>query len=362
MSVECSSGNTATVEFQVSCVPPAPGSKIALASDRSGTWQFYLAEPDGSNLTPLTVPFPLYPEGRDRPILSPDATRIAFIHHETYWDGDLWVQNVDGSGSVNLTPGERDGGSFSWSPDGSRIAFHLFYTNLPDGQQFRNAVANADGTGLIELTDWGNGLGAPDWSPDGSSIVFAATPFYGGRDGIWVINADGTGLRQITTGGLPEDVEDHIWDRHPRWSPDGTRIVFNHIINPPGGGPTEYEVHVVNADGTEAEKIAGGGTDRLSGPRWTPDGTRIVAYDFGAPGERAWRIASFKADGTDLVRTPAFDAGFDWAVAPDGSKIALGIDLGSGGSLYTMNLDGSELHQLTFDGLPGQYLLGSWGG
>src|SRR5258708_37747858 len=86
------------------------------------------------------------------------------------------------------------------------------YTINPDGSGF---------TKLLSVPASPHGAGPPKWSPDGTKIVFDAE--FGGDDQIYVINADGTGLRQLTFTPAPVFFE----NRDPAWSPDGAKIVFS---------------------------------------------------------------------------------------------------------------------------------------
>jgi hypothetical protein len=91
-----------------------------------------------------------------------------------------------------------------WSPDGTRIAFYGYSAGGVDdfngGANYDIYVMNADGTGLTNLTtspdDIGTGFsqGSPTWSPDGTKIA------YGGDDGLYVMNADGSNQARIATG------------------------------------------------------------------------------------------------------------------------------------------------------------------
>ncbi len=126
-----------------------------------GPWNVYVLSDSRNSLTriaPFSVetPYP-YHEG---PQISPDGTRIAFLHL-----GDIWLVNVDGTGLVNLTSHGNAWSPPVWSPDGSRIAYDFFSEDL-------------DYIGIITLDgaepeiQVGSGLGRPDWSPDGTRIVF----------------------------------------------------------------------------------------------------------------------------------------------------------------------------------------------
>ena len=117
-----------------------------------------------------------------------------------------------------------------WSPDGRKIAFVRLNTRLGV------YVVNADGSGMRNLTPkpMGAAYAAPAWSPDGRKIAFASE-----RDGnseIYLMNADGSGQRRLT--------RNLAYDGDPAWSPDGQKITF--VSNRDG----RYEVYVMNADGS----------------------------------------------------------------------------------------------------------------
>ncbi|MCH8346287.1 MAG: PD40 domain-containing protein, partial [Chloroflexi bacterium] len=214
--------------------------------------------------------------------------------------------NADGSGLFNLTDypdaselpvdppvrmGKLPGGEQvvfghdrepAWSPDGSKIAF--------SSDRDRNNeiyVINADGTGLKNLTNSPDSDTRPVWSPDGSKIAFV-----GG--GIYVVNADGTGLTNLTTYSPGANGS-------PVWSPDGSRIAF---LSDRGGS---REIYVMNADGTGLVRLHNAWTEP---PTWSPDGTAVAFVSAGG-------IYLMSADGTDLFRLPTgvLGVGKDWAPA-----------------------------------------------
>jgi len=99
----------------------------------------------------------------------------------------------------------------SWSPDGSRIAFQS------DRSLFSEVwVDDANGSGAVQLTKLGANSGTPRWSPDGSVIAFDSRP--NGNADIFVVRADGGKPRRITT----HSAEDVV----PNWSRDGRWIYF----------------------------------------------------------------------------------------------------------------------------------------
>jgi Tol biopolymer transport system component len=151
-------------------------------------------------------------------------------------------QTVDGE-EFELC-GEPADEAAAWSPDGSRIAWFDFAEGTIAGAGHINVLSfiNPDGSGLREgvarLTGT-FGATALVWSPDGSRLAYWTTSGLDDGPGqIFVINADGSGLRQITHRG------DNRW---PTWSPDGTRIAF----------VRDGALFTMAADGSDVEQIEG---------------------------------------------------------------------------------------------------------
>ncbi len=198
-------------------------------------------------------------------------------------------------------------GAPAWSPGGQRIAFVR-----GDGIY----AMNADGSGAVRLTT-GRYDHEPAWSPDGRRIAFVR------GDDIHAMNADGSGVVRLTRSGD---------DNSPAWSPDGRRIAF----------VREDGIHVMNADGSGVERLTSSGDD--NGPAWSPDGRRIAFS--------AWLdIHVMNADGSGLRRlTGVYSDNPAPAWSPDGQRIALTSLRGvhsENHEIYVMNADGSNVERLT---------------
>ena len=97
------------------------------------------------------------------------------------------------------------------------------------------------------------------WSPDGHRIAFSSLD----QRQIYVINVDGTNLRELT----PETDIPHSHNRSPAWSPDGQQIAFSSSRNETGG------IFLMDADGGNVRELTNGGE---GSPSWSPDGSQIA--------------------------------------------------------------------------------------
>jgi TolB protein len=187
-----------------------------------------------------------------QPTWSPDGQRIAFARFSREEELDIRVINVDGTGERALTDPGLSAYEPAWSPDGERIAFTSLghpgiYTVSPEGTDLqRLSPENARDEGAV-------------WSPDGSMLAFVSYPDQQSpRSGIGVMNRDGSSRQILTT--LPG------LNAEPDWSPDGSSIVFSNRIQ----GAGQSEIYVINADGSGLRNVSNmPGTYDLA-PDWGP--------------------------------------------------------------------------------------------
>ena len=210
---------------------------------------------------------------------------------------------------------------------------------------FQIYVMNADGSGQRRLTRNATTDTEPAWSPDGTKIAFTrrcwhSNDKYDTDREIYVMNADGSGQRNLTRARLSED-------ESPAWSPDGTKIVFESDRG--GGALPELGIFVMNADGSGQRRLTRQHTGRRSSdPSWSPDGGWI-AFDSDRDGNV--EVYTMAADGSRLrrlTRNPAYDYAPAWS--PDGSTIAFTSERNESEEIYLVHPDGSGERRLTHGG------------
>jgi Tol biopolymer transport system component len=231
--------------------------------------------PDGSGRRRITTDG----AGYEAPAISPDGRRIAYAQFTNGTRG-IYLMNADGTNRSLLIARSSFDGEPAWSPDGSQIAFRSLNSG-PFGDYGRIFVINVDGTGLRQVSPEETDPNAysfdasPAWSPGGSRIAFD-------RNGqTAIINADGTGLTFIGGG------------EHPSWSPDGTRFAFESVSD----GTTH--IYVCNADGSNPVRITSSSPNQENTPHWSPDSRRIVFNRVGD--DFTFQIYVIHADGTGEV-------------------------------------------------------------
>jgi TolB protein len=269
---------------------PGKNGKIVFQSDRSGAWQLYTINADGSGLTQIT--------------------------HLPPTDNDLW------------TP--------AFSPDGKQIAFAYGRNGV-----LEIYVINSDGRGLKQVTHEGHSNASPHWSPDGKLLVFSGNFAPTGESVIKTIRSDGPGPVTVLSRG-----EWRFWSSfYPFFTPNGREIVFSSQF-----GGLVSAAWIMNSDGTNPRRLTAAPIE--AGPLdVSPDGAHISFLDHAATDlpNSAWVM---DLDGTHIRRLTHLDGAHEdpSSYSPDGRKILLSSDRWNAPftfDLFTMNPDGSDITRIS---------------
>jgi len=300
---------TRTVPSLGSIVPSRLPPFIAYDPPAGGVW---LMKPDGSDAHQVG------PSDATGPVWSPNAAQILYTaaapQSEALVSNDLYVMNADGTDRLSLMRSSwGDGRSgwgyydFHWSPDGKQIVF----TQSCSADAI--AIANADGSDAHSVPNT-SGAAEASFSPDGRYIVFNGSGGSGGcghvtgpthpdlaKSGIYVVKADGTGLRELTFGGGVDD---------PTWSPDGTRILYRclgvedgqpHGICELSGNPARQRILYKNENQTVLD------------PTWNADGTKILVTLAPSQGSEEIALLSPSGGRPEVIATlPPLYSGTSW--------------------------------------------------
>jgi Tol biopolymer transport system component len=278
-------GETLRTDFEVACADTPLLGRLVFYSLRDGRYELYSMNVDGSDVLRLTnTPAE---EREVYPAVSPDGRRIAFIKRiglEDSYTEHLFVMNADGTDPVELPL--LDGGFIGapvWSPDGDQIAFHASI----DDNGYEIWAINADGSGLRNLTNTADiGEFRPSWSPDGIRILFTgeANP-----QRLEIMNADGSGRAPFRDGAF--------WGS---WSPDGEQIAFLPLAD-------DERLHIMQADGSDPTPVtpADEGVDVMAS--WAPSGDRLAYIHIVDPDVEIWVINADGSGAVNITENDVFD-------------------------------------------------------
>jgi len=298
---------------------PVPATQLAFDSDRTGNYEIYLMNTDGSGVHALT---------NDRtqdswwPRVSPDRSRILFYrtpagtHDGDYTKTSLWAMNADGSGSVQLIANGADGWQFQghaeWSPSGNKLV--MFAGTASNLQIF---TTDAIGKNPVAITSRPSPNIDPSWSPDGATIAFIGSPTGTTKpDDHEVYTVPSTG------GTATRLTNDSLIDNDPYFSPDGQTLAFLTQTLPPGspGKPLGTwgirKLNLASAGPISSPGIIIDDGQINSKPDWSLDGSLIRFHRTLYFGNGKFSIFSIRPDGSGLTElTPGQTTNNEFASA-----------------------------------------------
>jgi Tol biopolymer transport system component len=224
--------------FQVEPAWSPDGTKFAFASRRSGTFDIYVMNADGTGTQRITST----KESDSHPTWSASGERLAFAR-----EGDIYTVGADGSGEARISDPTAEESDPAWSPDGAWIAYVRRQPGTPAREVW---LMRPDGSNRHAVTSQGARIFTPAWSPDSMRIVFSSNAETGVYT-LYTVGADGKGLRNVV-----RTVEDNF---EPSWSPDGTRIAYQEA----------GAIFTVELGGGDVEKLTDNATNDSS-PAWNP--------------------------------------------------------------------------------------------
>lgn len=295
--------------------------------------------------TPSPVPTPTPQPTPTQVVRKPELVFESDRH------GNLGIYVMEATpraGPIRLTAEpDIDATEPTWAPDGNRIIFvtaHICTRVVPGGVnrtlEKSIFIMDADGLNVAQLTEPTDECfsdNQPDISPDGRRIAFTSSR--SGDSKIFTMDISGANVRQVTEN----------YARSPRWSPDGSKILFFGI----GGG-----IWTMNKDGSDQTLLLE--EHDFAGPEaaaWSPDGAWIT-YSTGRGSElkscRCREIYVMSSDGgvhLRLTNSPTRTNNRSPAWSPDGTEVVFNSsNFGSTAKpeIFVINTDGSNLRQLTF--------------
>jgi len=223
---------------------------------------------------------------------------ISFLSYDTDGLEKIFLVHPDGSGMRKLldektrqgrAPWDKPFGlaGASWNPAKKTI---LFTSYDPVTNEEKVYQVNPDGTGKKQvitdkLRQWN-----PSWSPDGNSLVYVS---YDSRNiqQLFTASADGTNKTQITSDDLKKS--------DPNWGQGGILYVSTETALSAGD-----KLFIINPDGTGKKLLLDGGSFRQENPRWSRDGTKILYEDIDTKGNLAFKVLNLQKPAVTPAPTP----------------------------------------------------------
>jgi len=259
--------------------------------------------------------------------------RITVDHAHWSPDQEHFAVSSNFSGNWQIYKLHRDTGAMTrlihtttnadflvYSPDGQKIAF-----GIEEGETSNVWLVNADGSGLVQLTNSQENRNIhPFWSVDGKRILFNSNRMNKDGFALYSMNADGSNQTILSD---PDEMRTFA-----SWSPDGKKILFVKWWNE----WKNRDVYVMNSDGSNEINLSKNADAKDGWPTWFPDGKSVV---FASDREGRYQIYSVNVDGSrlkKLIDSPHSDVRA--FVSPDGQWVSFDRGVGTSRDVYTYQL------------------------
>ncbi|MFC1528498.1 BamA/TamA family outer membrane protein, partial [Candidatus Latescibacterota bacterium] len=268
------------------------------------------------------------------PSFNPTGDRIAFLTDRNGYKEIMLMSAIDGKLIDTIVKGEKAGdyeemhwmrGGITWSPDGKMIAYA---TKAGAKDVIHITSVSSGGYNKVIKPDM-DAIYSPDWSPDGRKILFCGIK--DSKLDLFTVDIETLTYERIT--------DDYFDESNPRWSRDGKNIVFSSDrLAPPYEYSIKqmdgfYNIFIMDADGSNIRQIT---TNMYndSNPFWSPDGEKIVFTS-----DRNGISNLYYVDLTDMTVSPLMNlltgaSAPCWS--PDGNKIAFASFKEGGWDIYLL--------------------------
>jgi dipeptidyl aminopeptidase/acylaminoacyl peptidase len=310
--------------------------------------------------------------GVGSPRISPDGKRVVYTINDAVIAPDksefvtqLWLASADGRDNYQLTFNDKSSTNPKWSPDGTRIAF----TSTRKDNKNNLYILRVNGGEAEQITDLKTGVSDFEWSPDGNWIAYTMSDAKsdeeekndkGKNDFRWVdenlkmarlyvipVAKDANGKREAKK--LTSE------NRHVtgfEWSPDGTRIVYNHVSSAGANDWPSSDVAIVEvASGKTTPLAATAAAENAA--YFSPDGKWIAVNvsDLPVRWAQSYRIHVYPATGGQpKVMSISHDAQpgiIGWS--SDNSKILFSEAKGTGTAVYEVTVATGAVKEIQYE-------------
>jgi len=263
------------------------------------------------------------------PAWSPDGTRLAFSREVDGYH-NIFIKDLHSGAERQITHTRADNIQPAWSPDGTSLLF--VRANQPHGKINLSDIYGWYDDGDIWRLDMDTMVEEkfidnafhPVYAPDGNWIAVDAS--WAGPRRLWLVDERGRNPRQLSS-----DVSEAVVHTAPKWSPDGSKIVFQHIEG------TKRDIRMIDRTSGRIIWITDDNFPNIQ-PFWSPADNKIYFSSYRGGGMNIWRVTFDEGTNNNLTYeqiTTGAGQDLNVSMSPDGSKIAFSV-LGINSDLWML--------------------------